>query len=201
LAAVEHLGPEARSYANWLRDTYPNATPDGLARLATRRFVRQARNRGAAAGMSGPLALLVEAGGLGWLHARLVLHLAAAYGLDPTSPARAAELLVLQQVHGSIDTAEAAIEAATTAVTEAPRRLISVGRAVGAGALRAGVARAASKFVPGGAAIVGALTGARSTERLAVRAIRYYRAARTRSPHADQGEADHRRNQVGSASP
>src|SRR5262249_47033550 len=101
LTAVRRLGDEARTSTAWLRDTYPNATSDGLPRPATQRFVRRARNRGAAAGLTSPYALLPEAGGLAWLQARLVLHIAAAFGHDPTDPQRAAEILMLQRIHAT----------------------------------------------------------------------------------------------------
>jgi hypothetical protein len=186
LAAVEHLGAEARRYAAWLRDTYPDAQPDGMARLAAQRFIRLARNEGAAAGMAGSFAVLLESAGLGWLQARLVLHLAASYGHDPADPVRASELLVLQRVHSSLATAQAALDAVRHGVRNAPVRKAApgiltsrlatpVGRALGMSAARAGVARSLARVVPGGGAVVGALTGARSTERLAVRATRYYR--------------------------
>jgi hypothetical protein len=179
LAAVEHLGDEAGRYASWVRDTYPSATADGLARLATHRFIRLARNEGAAAGVAGPFMLLLEASGLVWLQARLVLHLAAAYGHDPSDRARAGELLVLLRVHPNVATARIALDAVQDGA--APGILTSrlatpAGRAVGAAALRAGLARLAARLVPGGGALVGAVTGMRSTERLAVRATAFYRS-------------------------
>jgi hypothetical protein len=80
-AAVDTFGDEAHRYVQWLRETYPNATPDGLAR--------------AAAGK--PKGLTVLAGPVGLLaaQARLVLRIAAAYGQDPRDAARVPELLVL----------------------------------------------------------------------------------------------------------
>jgi hypothetical protein len=178
LAAVEHLGDEAGRYASWVRDTYPAATADGLARLATQRFLRLARNEGAAAGVAGPFTLLLEASGLVWLQARLVLHLAAAYGHDPSERARAGELLLLLRVHPIVATAQTAVDAVKD--TAAPGILTSrlaapAGRALGAAALRAGLGRLAARLVPGGGAVVGAVTSMRSTEKLAVRATRFYR--------------------------
>ena len=86
-AAVEHFGDSAHRYLDWLRDTYPDATPDGLARLVTRQFVRHCGYT-ALAGPAGPLALLAT-------QARLVLHVAAAYGRDPRDPERVPELVGL----------------------------------------------------------------------------------------------------------
>ncbi|MBX6722546.1 MAG: hypothetical protein IRY92_04800, partial [Dactylosporangium sp.] len=76
LAAVAHLGPQARRWATEIRDTYPDASPDGLARLAVRHFTRlsaAAWMAGIAAGRSGAA---IELGGVAWAEARLVLHLA-----------------------------------------------------------------------------------------------------------------------------
>jgi len=179
LAAVEHLGGEAGRYAGWVRDTYPTATADGLARLATQRFLKLARNEGAAAGVAGPFTVLLEASGLAWLQARLVLHLAAAYGHDPSDRARAGELLMLLRVHPTVATARSALDAVGD--TAAPGILTSrlatpAGRTLGAAALRAGLARVATRLVPGGGAVVGAVTAVRTTERLAVRATHFYRS-------------------------
>jgi hypothetical protein len=68
----------------WLRDRYPRATADGLARAAVERF----RRRPWYTIVTGPVGLLSA-------QAALVLHIAAAYGRDPTSPERAPELVAL----------------------------------------------------------------------------------------------------------
>jgi hypothetical protein len=179
LAAVEHLGREADRYATWVRDTYPNTTPDSLARLATQRFLRLARNEGALAGAAGPFTLLLEASGLAWLQARLVLHVAAAYGRDPQDRARAGELLMLQRLHPSVQAAQRALDAVQGPTAApgvlTPRVATPVARAIGVAALRAGLARLAGRLIPGGGAVVGAVSAARSTERLAARATSYYK--------------------------
>ena len=86
-AAVERFGDSADRYVHWLRATYPQATPDGLARLAIQRLARRTRYT-ALAGAAGPVALLAT-------RAELVLHVAAAYGRDPRDPARVPELLAV----------------------------------------------------------------------------------------------------------
>ncbi|MBG0560762.1 hypothetical protein [Actinoplanes aureus] len=94
-AAVETIGPRAQAWADGIRATYPNATTEGLARLATLRFTRSAGLRaglGAIAGPYAPVALLVAAA---ITQAELVLHLAAAYGRNATDPQRVAELVRL----------------------------------------------------------------------------------------------------------
>jgi hypothetical protein len=61
------------------------------------------------AGTYAPITLL---GTAAITHAELILHLAAAYGLDPTDPRRAADLLLITRVHPTRSDAEAALEAA-----------------------------------------------------------------------------------------
>jgi hypothetical protein len=62
---IARLGPDARDWVARIRERYPAATSPALARLAA----TQRRE-----------------------HAWLVLAVAAAYGLDPTDPARAVDL-------------------------------------------------------------------------------------------------------------
>jgi hypothetical protein len=83
-AAVERFGDSVDRYVSWLRDTYPEATPDGLARLATQRLTRRF-GYAALAGPVGTVALLP-------VQALLVLHIAATYGRDPRAPERVPEL-------------------------------------------------------------------------------------------------------------
>ncbi|GAA2845404.1 hypothetical protein Acy02nite_46820 [Actinoplanes cyaneus] len=94
-AAVETFGPQAAAWADRTRATYPTATPQALARLATARFTRAAAQRGLLSALSGTYAPIALVGTAAITHASLVLHVAAAYGLDPTDPERAAEILVL----------------------------------------------------------------------------------------------------------
>jgi hypothetical protein len=84
---VERFGDQAERYVRWLRETYPNANPDGLARAVVDRF-RQRAWYTALAGPAGVAALLST-------EAELVLHVAAAYGRDPRDPARVPELVEL----------------------------------------------------------------------------------------------------------
>ncbi|MFI1996787.1 hypothetical protein [Actinoplanes sp. NPDC020271] len=94
-AAVEIFGPRAAAWAERTRATYPTATPQALARLATARFTRAAGRRSLLSALSGTYAPIALVGSAAITHASLVLHLAAAYGVDPTGPERAAEILVL----------------------------------------------------------------------------------------------------------
>jgi hypothetical protein len=83
-AAVERFGDSVDRYVSWLRDTYPEATPEGLARLATQRLTRRF-GYAALVGPVGTVALLP-------VQALLVLHIAAAYGRDPRAAGRVPEL-------------------------------------------------------------------------------------------------------------
>jgi len=85
--AVERLGDSADRYVRWLRDTYPHATPDGLARAAIERF----KGRPWYIALAGPAGL----GALVSTQAELVLHIAAAYGHDPRDAQRVPELVAL----------------------------------------------------------------------------------------------------------
>jgi hypothetical protein len=92
--AVAELGPRAAAWADWLRRTYPGAPALGIARLAAQQARRQHWAL-LATEVAGPLAPALHLPGIAAVHALLVLRTAAAYGHDPTDPARAAELLDL----------------------------------------------------------------------------------------------------------
>jgi hypothetical protein len=189
VTAVRLIGPRAAAWADAVRSAYPGATDEGLARLATRRFVRLAAAGGlvsAGAGVFGPAAELATAA---LARAGLVLHLAAAHGHDPAHPDRAAELLVLTQVHADESAARAALKAAAegqqrAAGNEPP----PVTRAVEAGLRLAvplaaetggwAVLRLAARVVPGARVIAATAGQAAAAERLATRASAYYRRAR-----------------------
>jgi uncharacterized protein (DUF697 family) len=146
--------------------------------LATARWVRQARVRGAVAGLVGSLGVLADSAGLAWLQARLVLDVAAAYGRDPAEPERAAELLTLMRVHPDLGGARAALAAAQAANHdgEGRSRLVAqLARAAGTALLKARIARRTARIVPGAGAALTAVLDARSTERLAARATKFYR--------------------------
>ena len=156
--AVHRLGPEARDWIVRARLRYPGARPDGLARLAAKDFARASRRHGAASGAAGLLGSLAAVGVLAHLQARLVLTIAAAYGVDPTSEERARDLIELLRV---------------------PRlNQPSFAMARNAGELIGGLAasRVAARLMPFGAAVAGAVRGARSTETVAARATAHYRS-------------------------
>ncbi|WCN81397.1 hypothetical protein [Micromonospora sp. LH3U1] len=182
LAAVRALGPGAAEWAARLRARYPDASADGLARLATRRFVRSAGAGGATAALAGLFAPLAELAVVLWSHSNLVLHLAAAYGKDPAHPDRAVELLVLTQVHPDTASAEAALAAAQTAgdpvegewprAAEAAWRLAAPLTAQASGWV---ALRLVARLLPGAAVLAAALGDAAAADRLAARTVAVYR--------------------------
>ncbi|GIJ79019.1 hypothetical protein SAMN05443287_10721 [Micromonospora phaseoli] len=186
LTAVEALGPGAAQWARRLRQAYPEADSAGLARLASRRFVRQAGIGGATAALAGVFAPAVELTAVLWSQANLVLHLAAAYDRDPAHPDRAAELLVLTQVHPDRASAVAALAAARAAdgpgeqpgprVAEAAWRLAAPLAAQAGGWL---ALRLVSRLLPGAAALTAAAGDTMAAQRLAARAIALYRQSQS----------------------
>ncbi|MEU8070993.1 hypothetical protein [Micromonospora sp. NPDC049151] len=185
LAAVEVLGPRASAWVEQVRRAYPEADADGVARLATRRFVRMAGTGGALAAGAGLFAPVAELATVLWTQANLVLHLAAAYGRDPAHPDRAAELLVLTSVHPDDGTARAALAAARAAdapadgqwgrVAQAAWRLATPVAAQAGGWVGL---RLVARLLPGAAALTAATGGTAVAGRVAARAVARYRPPR-----------------------
>jgi hypothetical protein len=129
---------------------------------------------------------LIDVGVLAWTQARMVLHIAAAYGADPTDPERATDLLVLQNVHKVTQTARTALAVARGheqagalfgKAASAPKAqvLILLGLKL---AQMAGVKAAKkmfAKMVPGASIILGTWANASSTKDLAKRTMVLYR--------------------------
>ncbi|MFD6681097.1 hypothetical protein [Micromonospora parva] len=185
LAAVRALGPGAAGWAAGLRTRYPDASADGLGRLATRRFVRSAGAGGATAALAGVFAPVAELAAVLWTHAELVLHLAAAYGKDPTHPDRAVDLLVLTQVHPDRESAVAAVAAAESAGDPVegawPRAAEAAWRLAAPLTAQAGgwvALRLVARLLPGAAVLAAALGDAAAADRLAARAVAVYRPGR-----------------------
>ncbi|WP_237747014.1 hypothetical protein [Micromonospora lupini] len=185
LEAVRTLGPGAAEWAARLRARYPDAPADGLARLATRRYVRAAGAGGAAAALAGLFAPLAELASVLWTQANLVLRLAAAYGQDPAHPDRAAELLVLTQVHPDTASAQEALAATKTAGDPVegtwPRAAEAAWRLAAPLTAQAGgwvALRLASRLLPGAAVVAATLGDAAAADRLAARAVAAYRPGR-----------------------
>ncbi|WP_236718432.1 EcsC family protein [Actinoplanes sp. TFC3] len=188
LEAVRRLGPEARSWAEHAREEDPGTTADALAQQAVRRFTSHARLSGAVSGAAGLPGAVVDVGVLAWTQSRMVLHIAAAYGIDPVDPERATDLLVLQKVHKIAETARVALGVA--AGRERANRLFadSTGKPLSGVMVKLGVklaqmagVRAAkrmfAKVVPGAAVILGSWVNSAATKDLARRTQAQYSAA------------------------
>ncbi|WP_431937344.1 hypothetical protein [Micromonospora sp. RP3T] len=196
LAAVDALGPRARSWVEQVRSAYPAADADGVARLATRRFVRMAGTGGALAAGAGVFAPAAELAAVLWTQANLVLHVAAAYGRDPAHPDRAAELLVLTSVHPDDGAARAALAAARAAdvpadgpwgrTAEAAWRLATPVAAQAGGWLGL---RLAARLLPGAAVLAATIGGTAAAERVAARAVARYRRAGQSQSNQDLGSS------------
>jgi hypothetical protein len=178
VAATQTIGPRAKEWARRTRAAYPGATPDALARLAAEQFTRFGSVSSVFAAVAGSYAPVALLGAAAFTHAELALHVAAAYGLDPTDRERAADLLVLTRVHPLREDAEAALAAAEqhsyehTGLTDATWRL---GRKV---AVQAGgwvVVRAVNHFFPGTSLLAATLTSRGAARAMAARATFFYR--------------------------
>jgi hypothetical protein len=173
LAAVQTIGPRADEWAKRTRETYPKATDMALARLAADEFTRFTSPSsivGTLAGSYAPVTLIATTA---LTHARVILHIAAAYGLDPTDTARAADLLVLTRVHatrGDAEEALAAVERQQAATTPVQR----LGRMVATNAAGWAVVRLASRYIPGTRLVAAALVTRSSVRNMAERAKIYY---------------------------
>jgi uncharacterized protein (DUF697 family) len=187
LEAVRRLGPEARRWAERIRAEQPDITADALAQLAIRRFTNLARLSGAVSGATGLPGAVVDVGVLAWTQARMVLHIAAAYGHDPAAQDRATDLLVLQRVHKVAETARLALGVA--AGRERASRLFATtgGRPLTGVMLKLGVKlaqmagiRAAkrmfAKIIPGASVVLGTWVNSAATKDLARRARALYRS-------------------------
>jgi hypothetical protein len=188
LEAVRRLGPEAARWADRARLEHPAATPDELAQLAVKRFTTLARISGAVSGVTGLPGAVLDVGVLAWTQSRMVLHIAAAYGADPTAPERATDLLVLQRVHKAAETARLALgvaagrERASRLFDETGARplagvMVKLGvRLAHMAGIRA-ARRLFAQVVPGAAAILGTWVNSAATKDLAARARELYKRA------------------------
>ena len=186
LEAVRRLGPEAARWAEQARAAHPGVAPDELADLAVWRFTTLARISGAVSGAAGLPGAVLDVGVLAWTQSRMVLHVAAAYGRDPTAAERATDLLVLQRVHKVASTARLALgvaagrERASRLFAGAPGRplsgvmvKLSVKLAQMAGIHAA--KRVFAKVIPGAGIVLGTWANSTATRDLATRARVMYR--------------------------
>jgi hypothetical protein len=166
---------------------YPTADDAALARLATRQFTRVGSLGSVFGAVAGAYAPVVLLGTAAIAHAELILHLAAAYGLDPADPDRAVDLLVLTRVHPDRSDAEAAVAAARRpryddgGLSGAAWRL---GRMIATQAGEWGLVRLANRFLPGVSLLAAFLTSQAAAESTAARANAYYAEISRQGPRA-----------------
>ncbi|SCF24256.1 EcsC protein family protein [Micromonospora matsumotoense] len=189
LEAVRRLGPEAAQWIAKARAERPDATADQLAEQAIRRFVNRARLSGAVSGAAGLPGAVIDVGVLAWTQARLVLHVAAAYGANPAHPDRATDLLVLQKVHKAAEAARLALGVAAgreragalfghAAQNPLGRVMLQLGVRLARMAGVRAAKRIFAKVVPGAAIILGTWANSSATKDLAERAQALYREHR-----------------------
>jgi hypothetical protein len=186
LEAVRRLGPAAARWADRMRASHPGVHPDLLAQWAIKRFTNHARLSGAVSGAAGLPGAVVDVGVLAWTQARMVLHVAAAYGVDPTHPDRATDLLVLQRVHKVAETARLALGVAAGRERAAVLFSRAEGAPIGRLMLRLGVnlarmagvraaRRMVAKVIPGASIVLGTWANSAATTELAKRSVALYR--------------------------
>lgn len=188
LEAVHRIGPAANAWAAAVRAREPQLHPDALAHRAIARFTRHARLSGAISGAAGLPGAVLDMGVLAWTQSRMVLHIAAAYGVDAADPNRATDLLVLQRVHKAAEGARLALGVATgrerigTAVATISGRS-SRRRAFGQLALKlaqmAGVRaakRLVAKILPFASIVLGTWANSAATKELSRRTLAHYRS-------------------------
>ncbi len=187
LEAVRRLGPEAAQWAARERARRPDVPGEELADRAVRTFVNHARLSGAVSGAAGLPGAVIDVGVLAWTQARLVLHVAAAHGVDPAHPDRATDLLVLQKVHKVAESARLALGVAAGReragalfgmAGERPlgRVMVQLGIRLAQMAGVRAAKRIFAKVVPGAAIILGTWANSSATKDLAERARALYRS-------------------------
>jgi hypothetical protein len=192
LEAVTRLGPEASRWVQRTQARYPGMPADTVAQIAARRFITFARLSGAAAGATGLPGAVIDVGVLAWTQARMVLHIAASYGIDPTEADRATDLLVLQGVHKYAQTARSALAVARghetvdallpTSKGRSPQMtqvLLRLGWKLAQMAGLKAAKKMFAKLVPGAAIILGTWANSSATKDLAKKTVALYRNAAT----------------------
>jgi hypothetical protein len=178
LAAVQTIGPRAEEWARRTREEYPSATPDALARLAVAQFTRVGSVGSVFAALAGSYAPIALLGVNAYTYAELILHVAAAHGLDPTDPRRAVDLLVLSQVHPDAEAAEAALAIARQPAYEEEARFTDavwrLGRMAATQAAVWMLLKGVNRFFPGAAVLAAVMTSRSGARNMGVRATRFY---------------------------
>jgi hypothetical protein len=195
LEAVRKIGPAAVEWVRYVLGGQPGLTADQVAEIARKKFTTIAGMSGAVSGAAGLPGAVADFGFLAWTQAKMVLHIAAAFGVDPTHPDRALDLLVLQGVHAYAESARLALAVAAGRETvggalEKSAKGTSKAAIVGQLSLKlakmAGmhaVKRVAGKLIPGFGIVFGHWANRAATKDLAARAHAHYRRAASATPH------------------
>jgi EcsC protein family len=178
LAAATRFADPA---AEWVQEASRWHKPDQLATKVYRRHVHLSRAEGMALGLGGAMTSPANVAGLGWIQARMVFFIAAAYGYDPHDLMRPAELLALWGVYDTPAEARASLDgvgdsmAASVVRTQLSR---SGGRSLTNRMLRYVGKRTAKRYggrmIPFVGAPISALQNGGSTKDLGRRALAYY---------------------------
>jgi hypothetical protein len=112
LHALPQLTPHVRQWASKSIERHPSDPPERLAGRVLRRSTHVARRAGLITGSSFYVGLPPAMAMIYFEQLIVVLRIAAVYGRDPTDPARAAEVLVVQGRYQSVSDASAALQRA-----------------------------------------------------------------------------------------
>ncbi len=167
--------------AEWVRVAGTGRSHQKLARTAYRKHVHLSRGEGLALGLGGVVTSAANVAGLGWIQARMVFFIAAAYGFDPHDPMRPAELLYLWDVYESPAQARESLDGVGASMAETlvktklsqrdnrsltNRMLRYVGKRA--------VKRYSGRLIPLLGAPISAVQNGGSTKDLGQRALKYY---------------------------
>jgi hypothetical protein len=109
--SLKMLAPGVPAYVARMREENPDADSVALEHVIARRGLREASGEGGFVG--GPFIVFIPVAFVAALLAqiKMLLRMAAVSGRDPCDPRRAAEVLVIMGVYGTVDQAAAAMEA------------------------------------------------------------------------------------------
>jgi len=178
LAASKRFADPA---AEWVRATAAWHKQDKLAHKAYAKHVHLSRGEGLALGLGGMVTSAFNVAGLGWIQARMVFYIAAAFGYDPHDPMRPAELLFLwgvyetpAQARESLDGVgeSMAVTVVKTQLSKPSQRSLTTRmlRYVG----KRTVKRYGGRMIPLVGAPISAVQNGGSTKDLGRRALKYY---------------------------
>jgi hypothetical protein len=115
LYALPQLTPHVKMWWSKTRQARPSESSDRVAKRVLRRSAGVARRGGLITGSSFYVGMLPAMAMIYCEQLIVVLRIAAAYGRDPSDPARAAEVLVVQGRYSTVQDAAAALQKAGAA--------------------------------------------------------------------------------------